>query len=63
MHGFELLLLHGIPVSQCVSRAMGCSVIKVCDLSHRVQSKLAGNSMHSCCIGLMFLAVLCFAAG
>ena len=58
--GFELLSLHGMPVSKRVSKAMGSVQLRVQDLRHRAQCKLAGNSMHAACVGLLFLAFLSF---
>ena len=58
--GVELLLLHGIPVSAHISETMGCAQVHVSHVSHRTQCKLAGNSMHATCIGLMFMAALGF---
>ena len=60
-HGSELLVLHGIPVFRILSSAMGCAQIRVNHMSHRLQSKLAGNSMHCACVGLITLAALLFA--
>ena len=58
--GLELLILHGIPVAERVAEVMECAQVQVSHISHRAQCKLAGNSMHACAIGLMFLAVLRF---
>lgn len=57
-HGCELLLLHGIPVTLQTSDAMGCREIRVGECTHRIQCRLAGNSMHSACIGLMAMIAI-----
>lgn len=62
-HGSELLLMHGIPVTLEASTQMWCREIRVGECTHRIQCKLAGNSMHSACIGLMvMIALKCIAA-
>ena len=62
IHGYELLLIHGVSVAKCVSDAMGCARVDVRGMTHWVLSKLAGNSMHASCIGLMLLAAMCCTA-
>ena len=53
-HGAELLLLHGIPVTLQAADEMGIEQeIRVASVPHRVQCRLAGNSMHGACIGFM----------
>ena len=53
-HGAELLLLHGIPVTLQAADEMGIEQeIRVASVPHRVQRRLAGNSMHGACIGFM----------
>ena len=59
-HGCELLHLHGLPVSQHVAGFMGTPQIMVHELSHRQQCHLAGNSMHTACVGAVFCAALLF---
>ena len=58
--GAELLALHGIPVFRKIAEAMGCMQVQVRHVSHRCMCRLAGNSMHSSCVGLCFVAVLNF---
>ena len=60
LSGVELLQLHSIPVTEIVSRTMRSRRIAVHHLSHRAQCKLAGNCMHTACVGLMLCAVLLF---
>lgn len=60
-HGTELLILHSIPATQQVANLMGCPPVDVSSCTHREQCKLAGNSMHGACVGLMCAAALSFA--
>lgn len=57
-HGVELLLLQGIPVTEQAAAAMRTKRVKVESISHSAQCSLAGNAMHSCCVGLMCVALL-----
>ena len=56
--GFELLLLHGLPVTMETAQVMQSFSIDITSLSHRMQCHLAGNSMHACCVGLVSFAFL-----
>ena len=56
--GFELLLLHGLPVTKEAAKAMKSFSIDITSISHRIQCRLAGNSMHACCVGLVIFALL-----
>lgn len=55
--GYELLALHSVPVTQQLSDAMNATMVDVSHVSHRVQAKLAGNSMHGSCVGVMLFAI------
>ena len=59
LHGLELCLTQGLPVTYEAAERMHCAQIKVGGLSHNSLCSLAGNSMHSACIGLVCLFLLC----
>ena len=57
-HGIELLLMQGIPVTRQAATVMNTVQVIVDQLSHSSQCSLAGNAMHSTCVGLMCAAML-----
>ena len=57
-HGLELMLWQGIPVTAECASAMDTVQVEVESLSRSQLCSLAGNAMHSCCIGMMCLASL-----
>lgn len=59
-HGVELLLLHAIPATREAAKAMKCGQLQLNQCSHRALCKMAGNSMHSACVGLLCVVSLRF---
>lgn len=57
-HGRELLLLQGVPVTQQAATLMRSREVCLDGMSHRQMCRLAGNAMHSSCIGVLCLAAL-----
>ena len=59
--GVELMMFHGIPVTRQLANAMNCSMVNLKGVSHTHQCFMAGNSMHSTCVGVNILAAVMFA--
>lgn len=60
LHGGELCLLHGIPVTKQIAEIMGCPVVNTNGISHTALCRMAGNSMHAASVGLMILTTFLF---
>ena len=60
LHGSELLLLHGIPVTRQIADVMQCDMVDVAGVSHSAMCKLAGNSMHSASVGFLIMSIFMF---
>ena len=60
LHGVELLLSQGIPVTNQIAHVMKCGLVKALSVSHRGQCFLAGNAMHSSSIGFMVCCAVMF---
>ena len=54
LHGVELMLSQGIPVTKQIAHVMKCNLVEALSVSHRGQCFLAGNAMHSSSIGSWF---------
>jgi len=57
-NGMELLLLQGIPVTRESSLKMNTLQIMASQTTHSSQCSLAGNAMHSSCVGMMCVPLL-----
>ena len=60
LHGGELCLLHGIPVTKQIAEIMGCPVVNTNGISHTALCRMAGNSMRAASVGLMILTTFLF---
>ena len=60
IHGSELLVLQGLPVTLQLAKAMKCSQVSVAQISHRAKAFLAGNMMHATSVGFMAFVALMF---
>lgn len=56
--GIELLLMHSVPVTKQAAELMCCDQIQLGQLSHRSMCRLAGNSMHGGCVGMVAAIVM-----
>ena len=60
LHGVELMLSQGIPVTKQIAHVMKCNLVEALSVSHRGQCFLAGNAMHSSSIGFMVCCAVMF---
>lgn len=58
--GVELLLFQSIPVTVQASQEMRSVQLQILNVSNSAHCRLAGNSMHASCIGLILFAVMHF---
>jgi hypothetical protein len=58
--GVELLLAQGLPIAEYAAKAMNTKQAKVQAISNGQQCRLAGNSMHSSCVGLVVMYCVLF---
>ena len=60
LHGVELMLSQGIPVTKQIAHVMKCNLVEALSVSHRGHCFLAGNAMHSSSIGFMVCCAVMF---